>query len=408
MKLNEWKQVNNTTSTGSSSSSAVSNNSFKKRFNKLINYYEQHLPKEVSYLDVGLTTKDTLAFSEVYKKGDKIDFNISITDFDDESWIVKVEADKFRIATLIGSGWTNLLKKLRAYITVPVVGTPEYTDLLQESLTEWVAMKNNSSTGYEKRFEKLIRYHIDHASDLESITKKEVEPDGFHLSEHYNTGSLEFDRDVVVSVDETTGTLTFSVFVDGARVCQRKCKDYDEFVSELGDSYMYLAPAGTPEYDELLTEWLDSKGNKISLNNSSSVSTISTSYKDKFKKLLDYHIAHDYHIKRGSSQGTIESLSEDNDKALFKFKEVWEDGQSKKHEHVIAAAYFKGDSTWWVLEFKDGKQTEDFVGDKFNELIKKLYRYLTLPPTNSPEYQELLESINTIADDFKTYENLWD
>ena len=113
-----------------------------------------------------------------------------------------------------------------------------------------------SSGSYKKRFEKLIKYHIDHASsELESVTTKDIKPYGFHLGEHYNTGKEEFDRDIVASVDKNTGTLTFSVFVDGKEVCRRQCQDYEEFVNELGDSYLYVTTLkGTPDYDDLLTE----------------------------------------------------------------------------------------------------------------------------------------------------------
>ena len=406
MKLREWKQVSSGGQQVNTTSSGSSNNSFKKRFNKLIDYYGQHLPKTVSYLDVGLTTKDTLAFSEVYKKGDKVNFNISITDFGDESWIVKIDTDGFQIGTLIGSGWTNLLKKLRAYITVPVVGTPEYTDLLHESLTEWKSVKNNSTTssaGYEERFEKLIRYHIDHASELESITKKDIEPYGFHLGEHYNTGSQEFDRDVVASADKDTGTLTFSIFVNGARVCQRKCKDYDEFVSELGDSYMYLAPAGTPEYDELLTEWVDSKGNKISLNNSSAPvntkTSSSLSRKEKFKKILDFHM-----------EAAPPSIDRKEIKFVkdtgFHYMEHVKVSLSHGYDRDLIVGMDSSDN-WNLSLFKDGSTLRETSGSGFNELIETLEFYLILPYTNTPEYQELLES-SSLAADFKSYENLWD
>jgi hypothetical protein len=415
MKLNEWKQMNNTTPAASSSSSGVSNKSFKKRFDKLISYYGQHLTKEVSYLDVTLLTKDTLAFSEVYKKGDKIDFNISITDFDDESWIVKVETDGFRIATLIGSGWVNLLKKLRSYITVPVVGIPEYNDLLQEDLTEWVVMNNNktSSTGYKKRFERLIKYHIDHSSsELESVTRKDIKDESFVLGEHYNTGSSEFDREIAVSVDKTTNTFYLNIFVNGKQVYHNDYESYEEVLEILIDTYMYLPAAGTQDYDDLLTEslreWKSMNSSTPTNSKASSQPATSTLYKDKFKKLLDYHIANDYHIKHGNGQGAIELLSEDSDKALFKYKETWEDHVNNKHENITAAAYFKGDSTWWVVRTEDGQPKEDFIGDGFNELIKKLYRYFTLPATNSSEYQALLEETDSsIADDYKLYENLW-
>ena len=276
------------------------------------------------------------------------------------------------------------------------------------SITQSPAVSNQASSGsFKKRFEKLIKYHIDHASsELESITTKDIKDYSFHLGEHYNTGLTEFDRDIVADADKNTGTLSFSVFVDGKEVYRRECKDYEHLVQSL-EAYMYLPNWNSQEYEELLTEWVDKSGKKVSTTSTTS-STSSTFYKDKFKKLLDYHIANDYHIKQGGGHGTIEVLSEDKGKALFKYRETWEDGSGSERETVTAAAYFKEDSTWWVVRFVDGKQKEDFIGDSFNELVKKLYRYFTLPATNSSEYQALVEETSSIADDFKTYENLWD
>ena len=85
-------------------------------------------------------------------------------------------------------------------------------------LQEWKPMSkpagNTSSSGsYKKRFEKLIKYHIDHASsELESITKKDIKDYSFHLGEHYNTGHDECDRDIVVAYDSNSDTFFIHIF----------------------------------------------------------------------------------------------------------------------------------------------------------------------------------------------------
>ena len=69
-----------------------------------------------------------------------------------------------------------------------------------------------SAGSYKKRFEKLIKYHIDHASsELESITKKDIRDSYFRLSEHYSNGLGEFDRDIVVSYDKGSAILSTSL-----------------------------------------------------------------------------------------------------------------------------------------------------------------------------------------------------
>ena len=263
MKLNEWQYMNkpatnSAASTSSGNTSSAGNKSFKKRFNKLIQYYGDHLPVAVDYVMVNLLTKDTLDFTENFNDGAKVRFNIFI-DPTTEAWTLKYYVNSKLIDNLSDTGWTELLTTLYVgYIDeLPHAGTPEYNNLL----TEWVVMNNKtsstSSTSYKKRFEKLIKYHIDHASsELESITHKDIKDDSFHLSEHYNTGSDEFDRDIAVSVDKATNIFYLNIFVNGKQVYHNDYEGYEKVLEILTDTYMFLPDSGTQEYDDLLTESL--------------------------------------------------------------------------------------------------------------------------------------------------------
>ena len=267
----------------------------------------------------------------------------------------------------------------------------------------------SSSTGFKKRFEKLLAYAQAHKGPaVNKTTIKSISDDGFFYTEKIRGGYSYYDRDITVYIGPTTEAWRLKVFIDNEINEDLAGQGWPELLKTLR-AYITVPVTTTLEYKELLTEWVDKSGKKVSISSSSAPvkAAPTTLYKDKFKKLLNYHLSNDYNVKHESSQGTIEILSEDDDKALFKYKDIWEDGVGKKHETITAAAYFKGDSTWWVIRYVDGKQTEDFVGSEFNELVKKLYRYFTLPPTNSSEYQDLLES-TSFAEDFKTYENLWD
>jgi hypothetical protein len=128
-------------------------------------------------------------------------------------------------------------------------------------LLEWQYMSKPaastaSSSGYKKRFEKLIKYHIDHASsELERVIRKDIRNDSFLLGEHYNDGKNEFDRDIIVSV-EADGTFYLNIFVDGKEVYRNEYESYEELLELLTGSYMYLPDEGTQDYDELLTEAL--------------------------------------------------------------------------------------------------------------------------------------------------------
>lgn len=251
MELREWKYMNTPATTSASTSS---NTGFKKRLEKLIKYHGNNLPIDVDYLMVGLLTKDKLEFAEQYDDGQVVEYKISI-DPTSEDWQVRIFVNRQLDEELKGTGWPELLKTLRPYIVVPETRELEYKNLL----TEWVAMNNKtSSTGYKKRFEKLIKYHIDHASsELERVNNKVINEYDFHLSEHYNTGSDEFNRTIIVSVNKYTDEFFLSIFVDGKEVYHNVYKSYEEVLEILTGSYMFLPDEGTQEYDDLLTESLN-------------------------------------------------------------------------------------------------------------------------------------------------------
>ena len=125
-------------------------------------------------------------------------------------------------------------------------------------LREWQYINKPAanSGSYKKRFEKLIKYHIDHASsELESITRKDIKNYSFRLGEHYNDGHDEFDRDILVAYDSSSDTFFIHIFVDRKEVESIQCDGYENFVKAI-EPYMFLPDAGTPEYDDLLTESL--------------------------------------------------------------------------------------------------------------------------------------------------------
>ena len=124
-------------------------------------------------------------------------------------------------------------------------------------LREWQYMNKPAanSTGYKKRFTKLINYHISHASsELERIVRKVIKDDGFWLGEHYNNGSDEFDRDIAVIIDKNNDW-SFSVFLDGKETDNKTGNSWEDLIRAL--SFYFDTPdVGTQDYDDLLTESL--------------------------------------------------------------------------------------------------------------------------------------------------------
>ena len=153
--LHEWLDSNGK----KINTSSATNKSFKKRLNKLINYYGQHPPANVDFITVNLLTTDTLDFTEFYDDRSSSVYNIYIGPTT-EAWRLKIYEGKKLKDDLAGTGWPELLKTLRPYITVPVVSTQEYKDLLTESLTESI----------ETVPEKL--YHATYRQFLKSIQQK--------------------------------------------------------------------------------------------------------------------------------------------------------------------------------------------------------------------------------------------
>ena len=269
-------------------------------------------------------------------------------------------------------------------------------------LNEWQLMNkpaSNSSGSYKKKFEKLIKYHIDHASsELESITKKDIKDDSFRLSEHYNTGLSEFDRDMVASYDKDSNTFMLRVFVDSKEVYSTLCYSYEEFV-EVAAAYMYLPDSLTPEYDELLTEWVTMKNN----SNASSQPASSTKggYWERFNKLIYYHVTH-----KGRDVDKIVRTKVSKDG--FHYTEHHRGGVLGYEYDVVVNIDLATDH-WTFQTSVDGKPRLGGAGDGYLELLKELRKHMNLPAEGTNEYDNLLtESISSIADDFKTYENLWD
>jgi hypothetical protein len=147
MRLQEWKDSSGKKVSTASTAASASSGSFKKRLNKLINYYGQHHPAEVDFITVNLLTGDTLDFTEYYDDRSTVRYNIYIGPAT-EAWRLKITAQGKLKDDLLGIGWPELLKTLRAYITVPVVSTPDYKDLLVEYLDKngKKINLNNSST----------------------------------------------------------------------------------------------------------------------------------------------------------------------------------------------------------------------------------------------------------------------
>jgi hypothetical protein len=271
-------------------------------------------------------------------------------------------------------------------------------------LREWQYMNkpagsttnNSSSSGYKKRFEKLIKYHIDHASsELESVTTKDIKPYGFHLGEHYNTGSSEFDRTIIVSVNKYTDEFYLSIFVDGKVVYQNDYEGYEKVLEILTGSYMFLPDEGTQDYDDLLSESLNEwkYANPPASSSQPASVTSSKTNKEKFTELVAYMQKHK------DSSVIFTSVNGPNDTG-FEYEEqrAFADGS----EYNLSVEVSLGKHDLFTIHIDtDGKRKYNIMAKGWEELLSYLRIYFHAPKTGSPEYKSLTESFSSELNEWK-------
>lgn len=134
-------------------------------------------------------------------------------------------------------------------------------------------------------------------------------------------------------------------------------------------------------------------------NNSSTTS--STGYKNRFKKLIDYAQAHTAPIVTKTEVVKLDNYS-------FEYKEYFEKN-GVKWVSSIEANTSRFDDKWAIKHFIDDNFNSSKVGEGYEDLIRALGFYMNTPNYGTPEYDNLLiESLTETAEDFKTYETMWD
>jgi hypothetical protein len=281
------------------SSSGTSSGGFKKRFEKLIDYATKHRYSKITKVEVTKLTEDTLEFAEYYDGGAIVDYKIYIGPTT-EAWHVEAfttiinAKDREKVDDLVGTGWPELLKSLRPYITIPVATTPEYKDLMFED-----------------------------------------------------------------------------------------------------------------SKDSFLKEFVDAKGNKVNIRNSSSNSSapVTKSNKEKFEELIKY--MEKYEVPYTTKMETIQL-----DNTCFKYNISVKSPGIKEYVVTLEVDYSRFNSSWSFVVYRNSDYIDDSDGKGWEELLRalstsKFGNYANIPKSGSKEYESLTES-TSIAEEFKTYENLWD
>ena len=429
MRLKEFidKNGNKVTipkNTPSVKSNVPSLGSFKERFEKLLEYTSKHKNPSTKNITTENLTDDTLEFTEHYYDGSSVSYEIYIGPLT-EAWSFKVYTDgDFRhpIDHMSGMEWSELLKELRYYIVIPVVGTPEYKNILKEFLDKngnKVSISNNTSSNSstaakttktnKDKFEELIKY-MD-ANKVPYVTKTEIlRLNDISLlykiyrkspkaGEYTITLELHYSR----FLDDWQST----IYKNDINIDDFTGKGWEELLkalraSEFGTYALFPKP-GSKEHDSLceaaeLKEFVDKNGNRVNLPKASSnapkVSNTSTKrtaddFTDRFTKLCNHlpnALACNVKIVYLEPQRVRCRVLDKNDNFLFS----------------ISIDYLPETKRFKVSVFANDEI-------KANNIYMKDWDYLLdqLLSAGIIKDKSLCESAS-IADDFKTYENLWD
>jgi hypothetical protein len=171
--LYEWTYANGSTtkannSSSNNSSSPANDKIYKNRFTKLLDYAKAHSKAERK--EIKQLNNNGFHYSEHHNdRGFEWDTDILVaTSRFTYDWAFQYWVDGKYDSGEQGKGYEDFIRALGFYINTPNYGTPEYDNLLKESvgkdLLEWQLKPNNSTTTnqpagtYKAKFTKLVNW----------------------------------------------------------------------------------------------------------------------------------------------------------------------------------------------------------------------------------------------------------
>ena len=389
-------KISKTTSTVSKASSG----GFKKKFEKLMAYATKHRYSKINKVEVTKLTEDSLEFEEHYDGGAIVNYKIYIGPAT-EAWHIEAfttilnAKDREKVDDIVGTGWVELLKTLRNYMMVPVTGTPEYKDLVFEDSKEdflkefvdskgnKVNLKNSSSSSSKPttnvpdqtyRFQRLVAQ-----IKSDGICKCEVK------ALTASVLALVTDKRVVIRLERIASSHPYILHIGNHADAYA---DYDEVLEVLIDEGIIA----NTDLCESLEEWVDSKGNKVVLNKTSSNSSApaSKTNKEKFEELVKY-------MEKYSVAYTTKMETSHLDNTVFKYNINRKTPGVKEYTITLEVDYSRFNSSWEFVVYRNGDYVDDANGKGWEELLKALRAsefgvYAIIPKPGSKEYESLTES----------------
>ena len=257
-----------------------------------------------------------------------------------------------------------------------------------------------SSGSFKKKFEKLLNYAQAHKNaSVSTTTVNSISDNEFSYSEKIRGGYSYYDREIQVYIGSQTEAWRLKIYIDNKIDEDLAGQGWPELLKTLR-YYITVPVTTTPEYKELLTEWVDRGGKKVDLNNSPAPTTATKTNKEKFTELVSYMQKHK------DSSVIFTSVNGPKDTG-FEYEEQRAFTNGNEYNLSLEVECKSGNLFFIHLDI-DGNRlaTKSAVG--WEDLLLKIKTYFHVPKTGSPEYKSLTESFSSIAEDFKAYENLWD
>lgn len=387
-KLNEWQdakgnKINLSNSSTSSSTGNNSSSSYYKRLRKLLNYHIDHKDSDVDKI----VTNDVRNFGLDYIEHHKGQFEggyfkkVAVRMSDTGDWYFTVDLDNKQIVNKVGKGWDKLVYELSFNLNLPqVTSDPEYQDLL----TEWV-----DSNGNKVNFNDPP---VDDESEENGI------PDQAYRYQRL-IAQIQSDKLCRIQVNTLTSTVLEITTSKNVKVKIERLPHFPNYILKIGnhrmsyDDYEDVLDAlieegiiSDTDLCESLEEWVDTKGNKVSLNKSSSKTN-----KEKFEELIQYM---DKHLAPYSTK--VEASCSD---AHFHYSIRCTPPGIKFYTVSLQIHHSRFDSSWNFRTYKSGEQIDDASGKGWEELLMKVRSsrfgdYVDIPKPGSKEYDSLCEWID--------------
>lgn len=303
----------------------------------------------------------------------------------------------------------------------------------------------STNKSFRKKLYKLVKYYEHNNPDkydifvsITALSDDEIRFTVYSSSAKSKHSKLYY----IISIGLNTEAWRVEIHDEDSAVIDDFCGMGWEKLIEGIKQYITVPDVGTKEYNELLTEWVNKNGNKVDLStdtdlcealnewvdakgNKIDLKKISTARqatnaiyaktkkttKDKFQELIDYMESHKVPYTTKTEIGYLYNT-------CFKYNITRKSPGTKEYVITLEVEHSKTTDMWEFTVYINGDYLDDASGSGWESLLYFLRDsefgvFAMIPEPGSKEYDSLCEStetslVDSVAKDFKIYENLWD